>query len=113
MEKPFLYRNGKCHLAPHYDLVATINYESVSTGMAMSIGGEETIHNVSGPHWTAEAKAMGISPKMRYNQVNEISEQIVSGIGSVFANIDPISEGFRRRLSLLIARQCKRIQKLS
>ncbi len=76
-----------------------VYYESVSTGMAMSIGGEETIHNVSGPHWTAEAKAMGISPKMIYNQVNEMSEQMVSGIESVLPisilSARALEEGYR------------------
>lgn len=108
----FLYRHGKCQLAPHYDLVATIHYGSVSTRMAMSVGGEEDVRNVSKAHWTAQAKAMGISPKMIYSQVAKMSEQIVSDTESVFAEIDQINDGFRRRLALLIKKQCKRIRKL-
>ena len=107
----FLYRNGTCRLAPHYDLVSTINYKSVSLKMAMSIGGEEIVHNIRRSHWTAQAKAMGIGPKMIHTHVTEMSEQILSGIEVVFGNAEDVNEGFRRRLSLLIIKQCKRIQK--
>ncbi len=108
----FLYHDEKSRLAPFYDLVATINYKSVSLKMAMSIGKEEVIHNVNRTHWTAQAKAMGISPKMLLDSVAEMSEQIISDIESVFSDFDNINEGFHRRISLLIKKQCKRIQQL-
>jgi serine/threonine-protein kinase HipA len=108
----FLYHNGQSRLSPCYDLVATINYKSVSTKMAMSIGGEEAIHNVNRTHWATQARTMGISPKMLLGSVAEMSEQIISEIESVFSDFDNINEGFHKRVSTLIKKQCRRIQQL-
>ncbi len=108
----FLYRDGQTRLAPIYDLVATTHYKQVSIKMAMHIGGQEIIHDVGKTHWTAQAQAMGISPKMLTTLVSDLSEQIQTHIEPTFAKIDPISASFRQNLSRLIIKQCKRTQRL-
>ena len=80
--------------------------------MAMHIGGQEIIHDVGKTHWTAQAQAMGISPKMLYNLISEMSERIQTHVEPAFARFDPISAGFRQNLSRLIKKQCKRNQML-
>lgn len=108
----FMYEHGKTVLAPFYDLVATINFESVSIRMAMTIGGEDVVHDVSKTHWHAQAQTMGVSPKLLSSVTNEMSERIVDRIEPLYADFNDINEGFRRRLSLIITKQCKRIQTL-
>lgn len=108
----FLYREGKTHLAPHYDLVATINYPRVSKNMAMSIGGERNVHNISKSCWVSQAQSMGVRPQMLCDLVSGMSEQISSSIDKEFATCEQVNPGVRDRLQVLIVRQCRRIQKL-
>lgn len=108
-----LYHNGQTRLAPIYDLVATTHYKSVSLKMAMHIGDQEIIHDVTKAHWTAQAKAMGISPKMLTTLIADMSDRIQTQIESTFAKFIQIDESFRQNLSRLITKQCKRIEMLS
>ena len=108
----FVYQQGKTRLAPHYDLVSTINYPRVSKNLAMSIGGEQNVHNIRRSCWISQAQTMGIRPQMLCNLVDKMSTQILSEIGQVMAENNQINSGFSERLKVLITKQCRRIQTL-
>ncbi|MDD2600321.1 MAG: type II toxin-antitoxin system HipA family toxin [Kiritimatiellae bacterium] len=109
----FLYSQNKTLLAPHYDLVATINYPRVSTKLAMSIGGEYNVHNINKNCWIKQAECMGIRPQMLCGLVDKMSEQIISNIEKVFFSSAQVNPGFSDRLKVLITKHCHRIQRLA
>ena len=51
-------------LAPAYDLVSTMVYESSSENMALSIGGFYNIHEINETSFMEEASNMGIGKRM-------------------------------------------------
>jgi serine/threonine-protein kinase HipA len=108
----FVYKQGKTLLAPHYDLVSTINYPRVSKNLAMSIGDEQNVHNIRRSCWINQAQRMGIRPQMLCNLVDKMSTQILTEIEQVFAESNQVNPGFRDRLKVLITKQCRRIQTL-
>ena len=108
----FVYRDGKTLLAPHYDLVSTINYPRVTTNLAMNIGGEQNVHNIRRSCWIKQAENMEIRPQMLCNLVDQLSSQILSRIEQVFTESDQVNAGVRDRVKVLITKQCRRIQTL-
>lgn len=108
----FLYRQNKTLLAPHYDLVSTINYPRVSTKLAMSVGGEYNVHDIRKSCWIKQAESMGVRPQMLCDLVDKMSEQIISNIEQVFSSSDQVNQGFSDRLKVLITKHCHRIQRL-
>ena len=108
----FVYEEGKTALAPHYDLVSTIIYPSVAKTLAMSVGGEQGVHDVRKQHWSDQAKLMGMRPQILISLVDELSERVLASVESVFVGCEEVNEGFRVQLQRRIVKQCRRIQKL-
>lgn len=61
-------------LAPFYDLVCTKAYPTISTKMAMGIGGAFDSGTVTGTHWKRLAEDIHIGSKWLLQQVEEIAE---------------------------------------
>ena len=61
-----------CRLAPAYDIVSTIIYESCTEQMAVSIGGEYNIRFISEKHFAAEAENIGLGPGLAMKRFDKI-----------------------------------------
>lgn len=51
-------------LAPTYDIISTMIYESSTENMALSIGGIYNIHDISREQFKKEAKNIGLGSKL-------------------------------------------------
>lgn len=64
------------HMAPHYDLVSTTVYPSLSAKLAMRIGGEDRPEWVLRKHWERLAKDAGVGAKATLAICREMSETL-------------------------------------
>jgi serine/threonine-protein kinase HipA len=78
-------RNGAILLSPAYDIVSVTKYTGIFRDMAMRVGFEYLIDNVTPADWEVFAKQCNA----RFSQVQELFHDTVSGIS---ANIDTITE---------------------
>lgn len=67
-------------LAPAYDLVSTIVYESSTHNMAFSIGNEILIDKISREHFKKAAHDAGISERIALEQFDMLSERFVDAL---------------------------------
>ncbi len=61
-------------LAPAYDMVSTIIYDSSSEDMAMGIGGTYRIYDITRDSFEKEAKNIGLGSKLAMNKFDEMVE---------------------------------------
>ena len=81
-----LYTAKQIRLAPLYDIMCTATYESLSQKLAMKIGGENRPEWVSERHWKRFAEEINISPAVLQKRLFAFCLQVVSKIGSTYAN---------------------------
>ena len=67
-------------LAPAYDLISTIVYESNTHNMAFSIGNETLIDKISREHFKKSAYDAGISEQMALERFDMLSERFVDAL---------------------------------
>ena len=61
-------------LAPAYDIVSTMVYESSTENMALSIGGLYNIHDITREAFAVEAEQDGLGTKMFMNRFDQMTE---------------------------------------
>ena len=87
-----LHAAGPTHrLAPLYDVISAIPYpEQWPSGvsLAMGIGGERRVDAITGRHWRAVARAVGLPPHALVDRIAELGEQVPAAIDRVIAQHD-------------------------
>jgi serine/threonine-protein kinase HipA len=74
---------GDWSLSPHYDLVSTRVYPSVSTQLALSIGGSFDSGTVTGTHWKRLAQEIKFGPSLLLKMVKEMAAAAPSAFNQV------------------------------
>jgi serine/threonine-protein kinase HipA len=67
---------GSVALAPVYDAMCTLAYPGLSPRMAMKIGSKREFGDVRRDHWTAFAKAVGLSPAIVIERLQRTAEAL-------------------------------------
>ncbi len=61
-------------LAPAYDIISTVIYNGSSTDMAIGIGGERNISNITREHFEKAADGVGLGKKLALSRLDMLSE---------------------------------------
>lgn len=69
-----LYRGGKPSLAPAYDLLSTMVYETMSKRFAMTIGGENRMGMLRKAHFEELAKRCDLNPKLVLTELRDMAD---------------------------------------
>lgn len=69
-------------LAPAYDIVSTVIYESSTDNMALSIGGEYKLHDITRTHFENEAGNVGLNRKMAMKRFDDMCINFQNAIDS-------------------------------
>ncbi|MCQ2521056.1 MAG: HipA domain-containing protein [Lachnospiraceae bacterium] len=90
-----LYSKDLCsvRLAPAYDIVSTVIYESSSEDMSMSIGGIYRIYDISRESFEKEAKNIGLGAKLAMHKFDEMVTAFPSALKS--AAVELAEQGLR------------------
>lgn len=67
-------------LAPAYDIVSTVIYESSTDNMALSIDGEYKLHNITKTHFENEAESVGLNRKMAMKRFDDMCNKFSKSI---------------------------------
>ena len=67
-------------LAPAYDIVSTVIYESSTDDMALGIGGEYKLHKITRTHFEKEAKNVGLNSKMAMKRFDDMCKKFQNAI---------------------------------
>jgi serine/threonine-protein kinase HipA len=105
-----LYLGGERHLAPFYDLVATIAWPELSTRLAMSIGNGKNVNDVNPAHFKGMAEESSLGWPMVRERVDALADQVILALeeGSlVRRSPDPATAA---RLCELITGRCRRMR---
>ena len=68
------------HLAPAYDIVSTVIYDSSTKNMAMNIGGLYKLHEITRETFAAEAKLCGLGVKHALAAFDAMAEQFPAAL---------------------------------
>lgn len=68
----------QCRLAPFYDLISTTYYEDLSTNMAMKIGGEYNINQITSQHFIKAAAEIGLTQAAMRHRLSEMALAMLS-----------------------------------
>lgn len=72
-----LYYDNKIILAPFYDLLSTLIYDSISKKLAMKIGGENRLEWIMLRHWDRLAEKLEVKKAYMQQQVNILAQKIL------------------------------------
>ena len=82
-----LHATGPVHrLAPFYDAISAIPYPqqwSNGVSLAMGIGGERRVDAITGSHWRAVAREVGLPPQALVDRIAELGEHVPAAIDRV------------------------------
>ena len=73
-----LYHEGKPTLAPAYDLLSTMVYDTIAKRFAMSIGGETRMGMLRREHFEQMAKSCGLKPKLVLTELGSMAKTLPS-----------------------------------
>ena len=73
-----LYYEGKPALAPAYDLLSTMVYDTIAKRFAMSIGGETRMGMLRRAHFEQMAKSCGLKPKLVLTELDSMAKALPS-----------------------------------
>ena len=73
-----LYHEGKPSLAPAYDLLSTMVYDTIAKRFAMSIGGETRMGMLRRAHFEQMAKSCGLKPKLVLTELDSMAKALPS-----------------------------------
>lgn len=76
----FVKRGGDLVLAPTYDVVSTVIYNSLDNDIAMSIGDEFKFKDIGAYHWAMFAQDCHLSNKILVREMNLIAKNILKHI---------------------------------
>jgi len=94
---------GTVRLAPVYDALCTLVYPGLSPRLAMQLGGKREFDEVVPEHWSAFAKAVGLSPAI-------VSERLRRAAGRAVAAAERLrDEDERLRASAIVGAICARL----
>lgn len=82
-----LHAAGPVHrLAPFYDVISALPYPKQWTNgvsLAMKVGGERRVDAISGTHWRAVAREVGLPPQALVARIAELGERMPAAIDRV------------------------------
>lgn len=72
-----LYRNGRCELAPMYDVMSTTIYPEVAARMAMKIDGEYGFKWMTLNKFIRQGEKLGFSEKLMRSVITKLSKRVL------------------------------------
>jgi serine/threonine-protein kinase HipA len=100
-------------LAPLYDVITVLPYPRLASGrvlLAMGVNGERDVANITGSHWRALARAVGVSPERVLERIADLARGIPGAIGRVLAHQDDdgVTRATVERLLAPVVRHARR-----
>ncbi len=71
-------------LSPAYDLVNTTSYKLLNRTLALYIGGERQVERLNTEHWSQQAKAMKVAPRLLLRTVEETADEVEQALEPAF-----------------------------
>ena len=93
-------------LAPAYDIVSTLLYEGSTENMAVSIGGEYNIRNITRESFESEAKSLGLGVKPAMHRFDDMHGKFDAALLESMAELSDVYPG------LELQDACERILKI-
>ncbi len=85
-----LHSTGPVHrLAPLYDVISAIPYPDQwanGISLAMAVGGERRVDSITGDHWRAVAREVGLPPHALVDRIAELGERMPAALDRVSAH---------------------------
>lgn len=75
-----------CRLAPLYDVISAVPYAkqwSNGVSLSMAISGERRVDAITGSHWRAVARDVGLAPRALVDRIAELGERAPAAIDRV------------------------------
>lgn len=83
------HSDGQWRLASFYDLVCTAVYDSLSSRLAMSIGGRDDAMTLHTSHWRTFADRVGLGARLVVDTVREFAEGLEPALDAVSSDVAP------------------------
>ncbi len=93
-------------LAPFYDLVSTMAYDSLSTKAAMKTGGEYRLTHIRRSHWEKLAQETGLKPAFVLDMLNDIQKRCLKHLNSIQANYAKYNSAELAQVIEIIRKRC-------
>jgi len=105
-----IYRGSERRMAPFYDLVSTILWPELSTGLAMNIGYGKNVNDVNPAHFRRMAEDTSLGWPMVRERIETLSLKAIETLeeGSVARNSP--DAGIAARLSELVMQRCRKMR---
>lgn len=105
-----LYRDGKPELAPAYDLLSTMVYETMSKKFAMSIGGEMRMGQIQPVHFDALAESCDIRVQLVRSELAQLATALPEAAKALADELNAIHpDGVYGHIVWEIRRLCRQI----
>ena len=85
-----IYRNGGSSLAPLYDTLSTVVYPSLTSRMAMSIGGAWEFNDVTVESFDAFALKCDINPKFVRERIAKIADGLAPALDDTAVDLESL-----------------------
>ncbi|MCR4650744.1 MAG: hypothetical protein K5662_03205 [Lachnospiraceae bacterium] len=94
-------------LAPAYDMISTVIYESATKEMSFSIGGARDLDDVDEERFKALAASVGIGEKLAMNNYHKIFDRFESALKESAKELQELGFGNAKTIAerILIARK--------
>lgn len=105
-----LYRGCKPSLAPAYDLLSTMAYETMSKRFAMKIGGEARMGMLRKEHFEQMAKNCNLNPKLILTELHDMASALPKQAQRLAEELNTIhSDPVYGRIVWEIGRLCRQV----
>jgi serine/threonine-protein kinase HipA len=100
-------------MAPFYDLVSTILWPELSTGLAMNIGNGKNVNDVNPAHFRRMAEEASLGWPMVRERIETLSLKAIETLEEGSAALTSPDAGITARLSELVIQRCRKMRQLS
>ena len=105
-----LYRNGRPSLAPAYDLLSTMVYETIAKRFAMNIGGETRMGMLTKVHFAELAKRCDLNPRLVLAELDAMAATLPKTARMLAEELNAIHpSGIYESITWEIGKLCRRV----
>jgi len=105
-----LYRNGRPSLAPAYDLLSTMVYETIAKRFAMNIGGETRMGMLTKAHFAELAKRCDLNPRLVLAELDAMAATLPKTARMLAEELNAIHpSGIYESITWEIGKLCRRV----